>query len=204
MSTLLPAQASNGLATAFQEAGVHLHLNKTLESIDDKQATLSCGTTLSYDLCLSAVGLTPNTALAEQGGLNTDRGIVCDTLLQTSAENIYAIGDCAQIGEPNGLNLLYVLPLMTQARALANTLTGTPSEVSYPAMPVTVKTSLYPIVTYNPPNQSEGSKWVMIEETDEQQEFHLLNDKEELIGFCLCGTATSKRSTLAKSCPKLL
>ena len=50
---------------------------------------------------------------------------------------VYALGDCAEV---DGLNLLYVMPLMACARALAQTLAGNPTAVAYGAMPVTVKT----------------------------------------------------------------
>lgn len=47
------------------------------------------------DMLLIGIGATPNTALAEQAGLETKNGIVVNGQLLTSAENVYSIGDCA-------------------------------------------------------------------------------------------------------------
>ncbi|MEZ3257421.1 hypothetical protein AB9L94_24995, partial [Escherichia coli] len=59
--------------------------------------------------------------LAFAAGLAVNRGIVVDRSLRTSHANIYALCDCAEV---DGLNLLYVMPLMACARALAQTLAG--------------------------------------------------------------------------------
>ena len=74
--------------------------------------------------------------------------VVVDRHLKTSRANIYALGDCAEV---DGLNLLYVMPLMSCARALAQTLAGNLTAVSYGAMPITVKTPVYPLVVSPPP-----------------------------------------------------
>ncbi|WP_375419516.1 NAD(P)/FAD-dependent oxidoreductase [uncultured Hymenobacter sp.] len=47
-----------------------------------------------------AIGVVPNLALAQAGGLETGRGILVDELLQTSAPNVFAAGDCAQHRQP--------------------------------------------------------------------------------------------------------
>ena len=77
---------------------------------------LADDTVLEADAVLSAIGLRPRTQLAQQAGLRVQRGIVTDRLLQTSAADVYALGDCAEV---DGQMLPYVLPLMQAARALA-------------------------------------------------------------------------------------
>ncbi len=86
-------------------------------------------------------------------GLQVNRGVVVDRHLRTSHANIYALGDCAEV---DGLNLLYVMPLMSCARALAQTLAGNPTAVSYGAMPITVKTPVCPLVVSPVPRGMEG------------------------------------------------
>src|SRR5690606_36441039 len=118
---------------------------------------------------LSAVGLRPRTALAATAGLATGRGIRVDRQLRTSAEHIYALGDCAEV---DGLNLLYVMPLMACARALAKTLAGEPGEVRYGPMPVMVKTPACPLVVAVPPPGRSGTWEVSGEGRDWQALCH--------------------------------
>ena len=92
--------------------------------------------------------LRPRTSLAHEAGLAVNRGIVTNRLLATSAPNVHALGDCAEV---DGHTLPYVMPIMQQARALAATLAGTPTPVLYPAMPVIVKTPACPTVVCPPP-----------------------------------------------------
>ena len=47
-----------------------------------------------------AIGVEPNTELATIGGLQTERGVLVDAHLQTSAPDVYAAGDCAQLRTP--------------------------------------------------------------------------------------------------------
>ncbi len=46
------------------------------------------------DLVVMAVGIRPNTALAESAGLHCNRGIVDDTLQAVTDPRIYAVGGC--------------------------------------------------------------------------------------------------------------
>ncbi len=48
------------------------------------------------DFVVMAVGVSPDIGLAKGGGLRTNKGIVVDTCLRTSAENVYAAGDVAE------------------------------------------------------------------------------------------------------------
>ena len=72
---------------------------------------LSDGRELKADIVLVGVGVKPNTNLAEEAGLDVNRGgIVVDSTMKTSDENIFACGDCATkrsffTGKPSGLRL---------------------------------------------------------------------------------------------------
>lgn len=56
---------------------------------------LKSGKVLPCDLLVLAVGVRPETALAEKAGLEVNRGIITDPLtMRTSDESIYAAGDC--------------------------------------------------------------------------------------------------------------
>jgi rubredoxin-NAD+ reductase len=159
---------------------------------------LAQGEHLSTDLVLSAVGLRPRTALAVAAGLTVDQGIVVDPGLRTSAPDLYALGDCAQV---HGQVLPYVLPLMTGARALARTLTGVVTEVVYPVMPVAVKTPALPLSVVPPPLGAQG-EWSYADQPEGAGpglEGHFRDRAGLLQGFVLAGVATARRAALVRA-----
>ncbi len=52
------------------------------------------GTEVAADIVVMAVGIRPNTALAESAGLHCNRGIVVNDTMQTYDPRIYAVGEC--------------------------------------------------------------------------------------------------------------
>ncbi|MDH0445935.1 FAD-dependent oxidoreductase [Stutzerimonas stutzeri] len=203
MPGLLPLQAAEAVKRGLEGIGARFHLGATLErlqrSTDGLQATLSDGSQRACDLVVSAVGLRPRTELAAEGGLEVKRGIVVDRLLKTSAEHVYALGDCAEV---EGLSLLYVMPLMAGARALAKTLFGNPTFVSYGPMPVTVKTPACPVVVSMPAAGSAGSWSVEARGNDVKALY--LGACGELLGYALTGAAVQERLALNKQLPPVL
>jgi len=133
LGRLLPAVAGQFMANALAAKGITWRFGQSASLVqkDGERLLLTTGDgqTESFDLILSAVGLKPRIALAQAAGLKTNRGIVTDRMLCSSEPDIYALGDCAEV---EGLLLPFVLPLMACARALAATLAGTDTPVSYP------------------------------------------------------------------------
>jgi nitrite reductase (NADH) large subunit len=76
------------------------------------------GTEIPADLVVMAVGIRPNTALAEQMRLHVNRGIVVSDTLQTVTDaRIYAVGECAA---HRGIAYGLVAPLFEQGKVAAN------------------------------------------------------------------------------------
>ena len=203
LSRLVPAPVGQALQPALETLGVSLHLEKAVTSVskvgEQYVAHLSDGSQLEADVMLSAVGLKPRVALAQAAAIEVNRAIVVNQQLQTSAPHVYAIGDCAEVA---GLNLLYVLPLMNGARALAKTLAGQPTDVKYPVMPVMVKTPSLPIVTCPPAQDSEG-EW----EFDGQSPHIKAIFKDSggnLLGYALTGDCVAEKMALNKELPVML
>jgi NAD(P)H-nitrite reductase large subunit len=65
---------------------------------DGKRLTvdLDSGEKLTADLVVVSAGVTPNTEFLDGSGIEIDGGIVVDKYLKTSADNVYAVGDCAK------------------------------------------------------------------------------------------------------------
>ena len=203
LGRLLPEAAALDLQEKLSAAGVRWHLSTTVQAIDrhgdSLQVTLANGNTISCDVFLSAVGLKPRIELAKESGMNTGAGIQVNRELETNIKNIFAIGDCAEV---DGLVLPYVMPIMQAARALAPTLIGQTTAITYPAMPVMVKTpSLATIVS--PPAKGAEGKWTTTPiEGGMESRFESADGK--LLGFVLMGTATAQRGTLTKELPAIL
>lgn len=204
MPALLHPAAAAAVQAGLESLGARFHLGPTLASLNrlgdgSLDAHLSDGTRIACDLVLSAVGLRPRIELAAAAGLAVNRGVMVDRHLRTSHENIHALGDCAEV---DGLNLLYVMPLMTCARALAQTLAGNPTAVSYGPMPVTVKTPVCPLVVSPPPRGMEG-EWT-VEGSGADLKVLCRDAEGRLLGYALTGTAVQEKLALNKELPPLL
>ncbi|MBU3640722.1 NAD(P)/FAD-dependent oxidoreductase [Polynucleobacter sp. Fuers-14] len=203
LGRLLPEAAALELQEKLSAAGVHWHLSTTVQAIDRHgdalQVTLANGNTISCDVFLSAVGLKPRIELAKESGMNTGAGIQVNRELETNIKNIFAIGDCAEV---DGLVLPYVMPIMQAARALAPTLIGQTTALTYPAMPVMVKTPALATIVSPPAKGAEG-KWTTTPiEGGMESRFESADGK--LLGFILMGTATAQRGALTKELPAIL
>ena len=64
------------------------------------QVVLADDTTINADVVLVAVGVTPNTGLADQARLPVDNGVLVDRHLRTADPDIYAAGDVATVDHP--------------------------------------------------------------------------------------------------------
>lgn len=151
LSALLPAMLSQPLHQTLLAQGVSLQLGLGIREIalqDPQRPDAGCRVILSdgrvseQDLVISAIGLKPNTQLAQAAGLSIGRGIQVDAGLRSSDPHIYALGDCA---EWQGQLLPFLQPILLGANALAKTLLGAPTALSLPPMLVKVKTPLYPL-----------------------------------------------------------
>ncbi|KTC40122.1 pyridine nucleotide-disulfide oxidoreductase [Pseudomonas sp. ABAC21] len=203
MPTLLHPAAAAAVQAGLEGLGARFYLgpvlNRLQRTAEGLEAHLSDGKVIPCDLVVSAIGLRPRVDLAAAAGLQINRGIMVDRHLKTSHANIYALGDCAEV---EGLNLLYVMPLMTCARALAQTLVGNATAVSYGPMPVTVKTPVCPLVVSPPPRGTEG---VWSVEGEGANIKALCRDTSgRLLGYALTGSAVMEKLALNKELPPLL
>lgn len=204
LPTLLPEVAGKAVQSALEGLGCKFHFGSLVTEVNKGAtkgvvATLDTGETIEADLVVSAVGVRPRIQLAEEAGIAVNRGIKANRLLETSAKNVYTLGDCAEI---EGNVLFYVAPLMAGARALGKTLGGTPTEVSYPAMPVTIKTPICPVVVSPAPHGAEG-KW-QITENGANIVAKYVDPDGKLIGFALTGEGTKQKLALQKELPNII
>jgi len=203
LGRFVPAPAARALQLALAAQGVEWRLGNRCVAVDRRpgglRLVLADDDLLKADLVLSAVGLQPRTALATAAGLEIERAIVVNRELQTSAADVYALGDCMQVC---GLWLPFIMPLMNASRALARTLSGEPTRLDYPVMPVLVKTPAHPIVLAPPPPGSAG-EWE-IEAGDDGVRALFRGSAGTVLGATLTGTHIKERMTLTKELPPVL
>ena len=182
MASMLPGLIADRLQKKMIEAGVSFALNNTVNllnySASEICATLSSGQKSKVDCVISVAGLRPNIGLAIKSGLAVNNGLLVNSQLQTSANNVYALGDCAEI---NGKVRAYLQPIMLSANALAKTLLEQPTELNLPAMLVKVKTPLMPIQVGGNTVIGVASWQVDIDELGYSVKAY--NEKKEVIGF---------------------
>ncbi|MEO9243168.1 NAD(P)/FAD-dependent oxidoreductase [Pseudomonas inefficax] len=203
MPTLLHPAAATAVQAGLEGLGVRFHLGPVLTRLqqvaEGLEAHLSDGSVIACDLVVSAIGLRPRTDLAAAAGLQTNRGVCVDRHLRTSHANIFALGDCAEV---DGINLLYVMPLMSCARALAQTLAGKPTTVAYGPMPITVKTPACPLVVSPPPQGHEGT-W-QVEGLGSDLKVLCLDADGKLLGYALTGVAVMEKLALNRQLPAVM
>ncbi|CAI3792554.1 FAD-dependent oxidoreductase [Rheinheimera sp. MM224] len=203
LAQLLPAQLGEVLQQQLTKLGVEFYWGSAIADAEfteqQLKLTLADGRSLNTELILSAVGLKPNLQLAIQAGIKCGKGIKVNQTLATSAADIYALGDCAEVC---GYNLMYIQPISLSAKALALTLTGQNTAVQLPVMPVIVKSSALPVVSWPAAPQQQGEWTLEGQELDWVAKFQ--NPAGVLLGFALTGKMVAQRLRLAKEMPALI
>lgn len=123
MNRQLSAPCAEQLAAHVKEQNIGIILNQGVRGIQGRgvveSIVLRDGHRMTCDTVIFCAGIIPNTSLAAAAGIATRHGIVVDDRLQTSADNVYAIGECSEHqGKVYGL----VAPGIEQAGVLADRL----------------------------------------------------------------------------------
>ncbi|GAB3457131.1 rubredoxin-NAD(+) reductase AlkT [Massilia terrae] len=199
LSALAAPVLGEALVQAWSARPVTLRLGTTVDSVardgDAYELTLADGTLVQADLVVSAVGLRPSVSLAMQAGLEVARGIRIDDFGKTSADDIYALGDCAEYSVGDGSAVMpFVAPMLVAARAIAATLAGTPTPIVLKQEAVIVKTPSCKLALLPPPRGVAGSWLAQAEGERIIARFH---DKDGVLrGFGLTQHTPALRNQL--------
>ena len=125
MNRQLDAPAADLLKSLVERKGIRIWLNANTARLHGETSVtaveLADGRRIDTDAVIFAAGIMPNTMLAKQAGIAVNRGILVGDQLQTSAPDIFALGECA---EHRGICYGLVEPAYEQARVLAQHLAG--------------------------------------------------------------------------------
>jgi NAD(P)H-nitrite reductase large subunit len=128
-SNVLTERESDLILHRLREMGTRVHADSELACIDGRGGRVSAvetsrGETIPCSIVGVAVGVRPQVELAREAGLLVDRGVVVDDAMHTSAPDIYAAGDVAQVVDRRtgqaGLDILWPVAIATGQVAGAN------------------------------------------------------------------------------------
>ncbi|GHH69212.1 pyridine nucleotide-disulfide oxidoreductase [Kitasatospora indigofera] len=102
---VLGREVAEVFAGLHRDHGVDLRFGVQVEALTGGPGAvtgvrLGDGATVAADAVIVGIGITPNTALAEAAGLETDNGVRTDQWLRTSDPDIHAAGDVANAFHP--------------------------------------------------------------------------------------------------------
>jgi 3-phenylpropionate/trans-cinnamate dioxygenase ferredoxin reductase subunit len=132
-----PPAMSDYVAAAHSQRGVALELGRGVEALlgnaegQVQSVLLDDGRTLACELVVLGIGVLPNVELAEAAGIDCAGGILVDACGRTSAPQVLAAGDVANMALPFGrLRLESIQAANDGARAAASVLVGQPQPLT--------------------------------------------------------------------------
>ncbi|MEN6669929.1 FAD-dependent oxidoreductase [Psychrobacter sp. B38] len=216
LSQMLPAKATARIAKAVQSQGINFlggyqvsGVNRISNGEHSGQLQVSYApvasssnvnadansqaNTLIVDHVIASTGLTVDDTLPTAAGIDYNRrtGIAVDApTLRTTADNIYAIGDCMSI---NGVACRYVAPLRAQAATIADDILGH-EHGGYDHKPpmIRLKNKAISVMATGTP-QANGN-WQVTSESDDELIMELLDDNNDV-----CATVTIKAPPAVKA-----
>lgn len=189
LPSILDEKSSLMIKRRLEEEGLIFHLGTTVDEFKKKEAILTNGEILSFDLLIIAVGVRANTQLLSEIGANIERGVIVNSKCETSLEDIYAAGDVTTCTELTSASLRSI-PIIPNANLQGKTAglnaSGKEAEFKNPiAMNAIGFFGLYTITA----GSYEGGETVIETETG-YKKFFVKDNK--LKGFILIGDTVEK------------
>ncbi|MEK4238732.1 nitrite reductase large subunit NirB [Paenibacillus sp. FSL H7-0714] len=192
MERQLDRNASSMLQAELERQGVKFAMGKQTVELSGEQRVsglrFSDGSTLAADFVVMAVGIKPNVTLAKDSGISVNRGIVVDDYLQTSMQNIYSIGECA---EHRGMCYGLVAPLFEQGMVLAKHLCGSDTK-PYEGSIVSTKLKISGVDVFSAGEFLDCPEHTVISSKDEWKKTYkkILLKNNVIVGAVLFGDVT--------------
>ena len=120
--------------SAHRARGVDIRLSTSIAAFkgDGTVEAVDCGDeAVPADVVVVGIGIAPEQELAASAGIRCDDGVVVDERCATSADRVYAVGDCTRHPNPilgRALRLESVHNALEQARTAAANIAGTPTK----------------------------------------------------------------------------
>jgi len=191
MERQLDAPAAQLLKSLVERKGIKILLNASTARITgDSQVEgveLADGRHIEADAVIFAAGIRPNVALAGEAGLKINRGVVVNDVMQTSADGIFALGECA---EHRGICYGLVEPAYEQARMLARHLAGREAAYRGSVVATNLKVSGVAVFSAGDFMGAEGSESIVLSDVRRGAYKKLVIADGRLTGAVLVGDVT--------------
>jgi nitrite reductase (NADH) large subunit len=188
MERQLDAPAADLLKTLVERKGIKVLLNANTARIHGQSQVegveLADGRRIEADAVVFAAGIRPNTALAKEAGISVNRGVVVDDHLQTSAESIFALGECA---EHRGICYGLVEPAYEQAKVLAGHLAAREAAYQGSVVATNLKVSGVSVFSAGDFMGSDGSESILLSDRKRGTYKKLVIADGKLTGAVLIG-----------------
>lgn len=196
MERQLDTQASAMLKTELERQGIKFAMGKsTAEMQGDhrvRKLVFTDGEELDAEFVVMAVGIRPNKQIGEASGIETNRGILVDDFMRTSAPDVYSVGECA---EHRGVCYGLVAPLFEQGNILAKHICGVET-AGYQGSITSTKLKISGVDVFSAGEFIEGPQHTVIAAKDEWKRTYkkVLLDQGKIVGAVLFGDVTESAS----------
>ncbi|SDZ67912.1 nitrite reductase (NADH) large subunit [Evansella caseinilytica] len=199
MERQLDPTASVMLKTELEKQGMNFLMNHHTEAILGKKRVekivFKDGKIVKADLVVMAVGIKPNIALAKASGIETNRGIVVNDYMETSAPDIYSLGECAEHRE-----MVYglVAPLWEQAKVLAKKICDCDAEAGYQGSILSTKLKVSGVNVFSAGEfiDSSDTKAIRVQDDFEGVYKKIVVRNDKVVGAVLFGDTTESTKLL--------
>jgi NAD(P)H-nitrite reductase large subunit len=178
LSTTFDRRASEIIEGALKKEGCRVFLKNTLAKISAdrsgkvKEVALSNQLRIPCQVIVGAVGVVPNLEWVKGTEVRTDRGILVDGHLKTSAGNIFAAGDCCQTRDFFG-GAPRVIPIwpsaVRQGKVAGFNMAGGKKEYEGPLVMNSVELCGIPTISVGLTDPPEGNGYERIESLQERK-----------------------------------
>jgi nitrite reductase (NADH) large subunit len=171
--------SSLGINVALDADLLQVHGGDRVEGVE-----LTDGRALDCDYVLLCAGITPNVELAKEAGIAVKRGIVVDERMRTSADGVYAVGDCAEFeGQIPGL---WATAVEQGTLAALNSLGGGRTYMAQP-VPTMLKVSGVDLVSIGRFDADSEDEEIVLEDTSRYRYRKLVVSEGRVVGGILLG-----------------
>jgi nitrite reductase (NADH) large subunit len=188
MERQLDAPAGALLKSLVEKKGINVLLNANTGRIVGERRVegveLTDGRRIDADAVIFAAGIRPNIALAKEAGIPANRGIIVGDQLQTGADGIFALGECA---EHRGICYGLVEPAYEQARVLAQHLAGRNAAYGGSVVATNLKVSGVSVFSAGNFLGSDGSEAILLNDQKRGTYKKLVIEDGRLTGAVLVG-----------------